>query len=113
MARTIAISNQGQKKGKTGKGKAKKGHGPQHQTKKNRVMEKVIFLWQCKKKIIVTCPEKSYVSNFIDQKKWNKVLNMHVCRELIDLQHVCNCDDEIKDMIIYPWYAGYTHDLSW
>ena len=74
-----------------------------------------VITWQCKrnKKFIVTCPEGSYFSLFLDQKRWHKILSKHLCWERVDLQHFCNCEDEIRDMIVYHSYDDYQHDISW
>ena len=73
------------------------------------------IIWQCKrnKKFIVTCPEQSYFAQFLDQKRWHKVLNLHLCWECVDIQHFCNCHDEIKDMKVYHSYDEYEQDISW
>ena len=74
-----------------------------------------VITWQCKrnKKFIVTCPEGSYFSLFLDQKRWHKTLSKHLCWERVDLQHFCNCEDEIRDMIVYHSYDDYQDDISW
>ena len=74
-----------------------------------------VITWQCKrnKKFIVTCPEGSYFSLFLDQKRWHKILSKHLCWERVDLQHFCNCEDEIRDMIVYHSYDDYQDDISW
>ena len=74
-----------------------------------------VITWQCKrnKKFIVTCPEGSYFSLFLDQKRWRKILSKHLCWERVDLQHFCNCEDEIRDMIVYHSYDDYQDDISW
>ena len=74
-----------------------------------------VITWQCKsrKKFIVTCPEESYFSLFLDQKRWHKILSKHLCWERVDLQHFCNCEDEIRDMIVYHSYDDYQDDISW
>ena len=74
-----------------------------------------VITWQCKrnKKFIVTCPEGSYFSLFLDQKRWHKILSKHLCWERVDLQHFCNSEDEIRDMIVYHSYDDYQHDISW
>ena len=74
-----------------------------------------VITWQCKrnKKFIVTCPEGSYFSLFLDQKRWHKILSKHLCWERVDLQHLCNCEDEIRDMIVYHSYDDYQDDISW
>ena len=74
-----------------------------------------VITWQCKrnKKFIVTCPEGSYFSLFLDQKRWHKILSKHLCWERVDLQHFCNCEDEIRDMIVYHSYDDYQEDISW
>ncbi len=43
----------------------------------------VMIISQCKhkKKLVVTCPEQSCFANVLDQKRWHKVLNPHVCWE--------------------------------
>ena len=73
-----------------------------------------VLIWQCKrkKKFIVTCPEQSYFAQFLDQKRWHKVLNSHLCWERVDI-HFCNCHDEIKDMQVYHSCDEYSHDVSW
>ena len=62
-----------------------------------------VITWQCKrnKKFIVTCPEGCYFSLFLDQKRWRKILSKHLCWERVDLQHFCNCEDEIRNMIVH------------
>ena len=74
-----------------------------------------VITWQCKrnKKFIVTCPEGSYFSLFLDQKRWHKILSKHLCWERVDLQHFCKCEDEIRDMIVYHSYDDYQDDISW
>ena len=74
-----------------------------------------VITWQRKrnKKFIVTCPEGSYFSLFLDQKRWHKILSKHLCWERVDLQHFCNCEDEIRDMIVYHSYDDYQDDISW
>ena len=74
-----------------------------------------VIIWQCKrnKKFIVTCCEGAYLSLFLDQKRWHKILSKHLCWERVDLQHFCNCKDEIRDMIVYHSYDDYQHDISW
>ena len=74
-----------------------------------------VITWQCKrnKKFIATCPEGSYSSLFLDQKRWHKILSKRLCWERVDLQHFCNCEDEIRDMIVYHSYDDYQHDISW
>ena len=74
-----------------------------------------VITWQCKrnKKFIGTCPEGSYFSLFLDQKRWHKILSKHLCWERVDLQHFCNCEDEIRDMIVYHSYDDYQDDISW
>ena len=74
-----------------------------------------VITWQCKrnKKFIVTCAEGSYFSLFLDQKRWHKILSKHLCWERVDLQHFCNCEDEIRDMIVYHSYDDYQDDISW
>ena len=74
-----------------------------------------VITWQCKrnKKFIVTCPEGSYFSLFLDQKRWHKILSKHLCWERVDLQHFCNCEDEIRDMMVYHSYDDYQDDISW
>ena len=74
-----------------------------------------VITWQCKrnKKFIVTCPEGSYFSLFLDQKRWHKILSKHLCWECVDLQHFCKCEDEIRDMIVYHSYDDYQDDISW
>ena len=74
-----------------------------------------VIIWQCKrnKKFIATCPEQSYFAQFLDQKRWHKVLNSHLCWERVDIQHFCNCQDEIKDMKVYHSYDEYEQDISW
>ena len=74
-----------------------------------------VITWQCKrnKKFIVTCPEGSYFSLFLDQKRWHKILSKQLCWERVDLQHFCNCEDEIRDMIVYHSYDDYQDDISW
>ena len=74
-----------------------------------------VITWQCKrnKKFIVTCPEGSYFSLFLDQKRWHKILSKHLCWERVDLQHFCKSEDEIRDMIVYHSYDDYQHDISW
>ena len=74
-----------------------------------------VITWQCKrnKKFIVTCPEGSYFSLFLDQKRWHKILSKHLCWERVDLQHFCNCEDEIRDMIVHHSYDDYQDDISW
>ena len=74
-----------------------------------------VITWQCKrnKKFIVTCPEGSYFSLFLDQKRWHKILSKHLCWERVDLQHFCNCEDKIRDMIVYHSYDDYQDDISW
>ena len=74
-----------------------------------------VIIWQCKrnKKFIVTCPEGSYFSRFLDQKSWRKVLSKHLCRERVDLQHFCNCEDKIRSMRVYHSYDDYYQDISW
>ena len=67
----------------------------------------------CRKKFIVTCPEQSYFAQFLDQKRWHKVLNSHLCWERVDIQHFCNCHDKIKDMKVYHSYDEYDQDVSW
>ena len=61
-----------------------------------------VITWQCKrnKKFLVTCPEGSYFSQFLYQKKWHKMLSQHLCWERVDLQHFCNCEDKIRNMIV-------------
>ena len=73
-----------------------------------------VIIWQCKRKkqFIVTCPEQSYFSQFLDQKRWHKVLNANLCWERVDVQHFCNCKDEIKDMKVYHSYDDYYQDIS-
>ena len=53
-----------------------------------------VIVWQCKRNeiFIVTCPEGSYFSRFLDQKSGHKVLSKHLCWERVDLQHFCNCE---------------------
>ena len=51
-----------------------------------------------KKKFIVTCPEQSFFAQYLDQKRWRKVLNSHFCWERVDIQHFCYCHVKIKDM---------------
>ena len=74
-----------------------------------------VITWQCKrnKKFIVTCPEGSYFSLFLDQKRWHKILSKHLCWVRVDLQHFCKCEDEIRDMIVYHSYDDYQDDISW
>ena len=74
-----------------------------------------VIIWQCKrkKKFIATCPEQSYFAQFLHQKRWHKVLNSHLCWERVDLQHFCNCHDEIKDLKVYHSYDEYDQDASW
>ena len=74
-----------------------------------------VITWQCKrnKKFIATCPEGSYFSLFLDQKRWHKILSKHLCWERVDLQHFCKCEDEIRDMIVYHSYDDYQDDISW
>ena len=74
-----------------------------------------VITWQCKrnKKFIVTCPEGSYFSLFLDQKRWHKILSKHLCWERVDLQHFCKCEDEIRHMIVYHSYDDYQDDISW
>ena len=74
-----------------------------------------VITWQCKrnKKFIVTCPEGSYFSLFLDQKRWHKILSKHLCWERVNLQHFCKCEDEIRDMIVYHSYDDYQDDISW
>ena len=74
-----------------------------------------VITWQCKrnKKFIVTSPEGSYFSLFLDQKRWHKILSKHLCWERVDLQHFCNCEDEIRHMIVYHSYDDYQDDISW
>ena len=73
-----------------------------------------VIIWQCKRKkeFIVTCPEQSYFAQFLDQKRWHKVLNANLCWERVDLQHFCKCKDEIKDMKVYHSYDDYYQDIS-
>ena len=72
-----------------------------------------VIMWQCKrnKKFLVTCPEGSYFSQFLDQKKWRKIMSNHLCWERIDLHHFCNCEDKIRNMIVYHAYDEYYHDV--
>ena len=72
-----------------------------------------VITWQCKrnKKYIVTCPEGSYFSQFLYQKKWHRTLSQHLCWERVDLQHFCNCEDKIRNMIVYRAYDEYYHDV--
>ena len=74
-----------------------------------------VITWQCKrnKKFIVTCPEGSYFSLFLDQKRWHKILSKHLCWERVDLQHFCNCKDEIRNMIANHSCDDYQQDISW
>ena len=74
-----------------------------------------VIVWQCKRNkiFIVTCPEGSYFSRFLDQKSGHKVLSKHLCWERVDLQHFCNCEDKIRNMIVYHSYDDYYHDISW
>ena len=74
-----------------------------------------VTTWQCKrnKKFIATCPEGSYFSLFLDQKRWHKILSKHLCWERVDLQHFCNCEDEIRNMIVYHSSDDYHQDISW
>ena len=74
-----------------------------------------VIIWQCKrkKKFIVTCPEQSYFAQYMDQKRWHKVLNTNLCWERVDLQHFCNCHDKIRSMEVYHSYDKDTHDESW
>ena len=46
-----------------------------------------VITWQCRrnKKFIVTCPEGSYFSLFLDQKRWHKILSKHLRWERVDL----------------------------
>ena len=43
-----------------------------------------------KKKFVVTCPEQFYFAQFLDQKRWHKVLNSHLWWKRMDIQHPCN-----------------------
>ena len=72
-----------------------------------------VIMWQCKrnKKFLVTCPEGSYFSKFLYQKKWHKILSKHLCWERVDLQHFCNCEDKIRNMIVYHAYDDYYQDI--
>ena len=74
-----------------------------------------MITWQCKrnKKFFVTCPEGSYFSLFLDQMRWHKILSKHLCWERVDLQHFCNCKDEIRNMIVYHSCDDYQQDTSW
>ena len=76
-------------------------------------LEVIIWLCKRKKKFIVTCPEQSYFAQFLDQKRWHKVLNSHLCWEPVDIQHFCNCHGNIKDLKVYHSYDEYSHDVSW
>ena len=76
-------------------------------------LEVIIWLCKHKKKFIVTCPEQSYFAQFLDQKRWHKVLNSHLCWERVDIQHFCNCHGNIKDLKVYHSYDEYSHDVSW
>ena len=46
-------------------------------------LEVIIWQFKRKKKFIVTCPEQSYFAQFLDQKRWHKVLNSHLCWERV------------------------------
>ena len=74
-----------------------------------------VITWQCQrnKKFIATCPEGSYFSLFLDKKRWRKILSKHLCWERVDLQHFCNCEDEIRNMTVYHSYDDYQQDISW
>ena len=74
-----------------------------------------VIIWPCKgnKKFIVTCPAGSYFPLFLDQKRWRKILSKHLCWERVDLQHFCNCEDEIRNMIVYHSCDDYQQDISW
>ena len=74
-----------------------------------------VIIWQCKrnKKFIVKCPEGSYFSKFLGQKRWHQVFSMHLCWEPVDIQHFCKCEEEIRHMIVYHSYHDYFHDISW
>ena len=49
----------------------------------------------------------------LDQKSWRKVFSKHSCRERVDLQHFCNCEDKIRSMRVYHSYDDYYQDISW
>jgi len=65
-----------------------------------------VIIRQCKRneKFIVTCPEGSYFSRFLDQKRWHKVLSKPLCWVRVDLQHFCNCEDKMRNMIVFHSY---------
>ena len=50
-------------------------------------------------------------SLFLDQKRWRKIVSKHLCWERVDLQHFCNCEDEI--WFVYHSYDDYQQDISW
>ena len=74
-----------------------------------------VTIWQCKreKKFIVTCPEQSFLAQYLDQKRSHKVLNSHLCWERVDIQHFCNCHEKIKGIKVYHSFDEYPHDVSW
>ena len=47
-----------------------------------------MIIWQCasKNKFVMTCPEQSYFAQFLDRRRWRKVLNTHLCWERVDIQ---------------------------
>ena len=61
----------------------------------------------------MTCPERSYFAQFLDQKRWHKILNSHLCWERVDIRHFCNCHDKIKDLKVCHSYDEYSHEVSW
>ena len=74
-----------------------------------------VIIWQCKrkKKFIVTCPEQSYFAQYLDKKRWHKVLNTNLCGERVGLQHFCNCHGKIRSMEVDHSYDEDAHDESW
>ena len=40
-------------------------------------------------------------------------MNSHLCWERVDLQHFCNCHDEIKGLKVYQSYDEYDQDIPW
>ena len=73
-----------------------------------------VIIWHCKRKkqFIVTCPEQSFCAQYLDQKRWHKVLSTHLCWERVDIQHFCNCPDDTRYLKVYHSYDDYYQNAS-
>jgi len=75
-----------------------------------------VIIWQCKrnKKFIVASPAQSYLSQFLDQKRWHKVLNTHLRWERVDIQSFATVMMRLtKGRLVYYSSDENTHDVSW